>query len=546
MAVTAGGAQDGPPRPRAFRALVVAHATATKNRAVREMGRSGVWLVAVLILLLVTTFLLPLWTMMLGVGWFLGKSIANPNAQTLLGAVLFGASAVGGALSGTLGGARQLTWESYRTYPVRVRTLFLAELLAGAADLVPIVLGVATACLLVGVGIAVPASTPMLVLLLVEGVLGVLVAQILVGSLAERAVRRLRVALGLLALAGWLGIALTAMIPAEMKAAGDDPLAPARVAALTRLLEPLRKIAAALPTTFGARSVHAWASGAAGKALLLHVYPATILLLASVWAARLLSREARGDFTGEGRPARAWSFGAPWEGVARLQFASVMGSRIGRFGLVVPLIVLVLVRGPLAQVVGQSAWTVPSAFVYVALVGNQFQLNQFGLDGHGVKCLFLLPIAERDLWRGKAVGFAGYHAIQAALLAGLMLWLRHTPVVQVIGGVLVFAALVFVQNGVGRRTSVWMPRMLPRRSVRGNATPIGLVFVGLGLSIAGGLLLGGTYVAAMHYAPALLVPITAGLLALAALFHRALGSGGDRRLRRGKEKILAALAGSEG
>ena len=39
-------------------------------------------------------------------------------------------------IGGMLGGARQLTWEAYRAFPVSFRTLFVAETLASLSDLV--------------------------------------------------------------------------------------------------------------------------------------------------------------------------------------------------------------------------------------------------------------------------------------------------------------------------------------------------------------------------------------------------------------------------
>ena len=112
--------------------MIAAHLQASRNRAVRELGRSGVIVLAIFIVMIGSTFLLPLWTVMLVLGWVFGKALPGPSAEPLLGALLFGMSYLGGATSGSISGAKQLTWESYRTYPVRLRSIFAAELVASS------------------------------------------------------------------------------------------------------------------------------------------------------------------------------------------------------------------------------------------------------------------------------------------------------------------------------------------------------------------------------------------------------------------------------
>ncbi len=85
----------------------------------------------------------------------------------------------------------------------------------------PIVLGLSTAALCVGLGIANVRLVPVLPLVLLEGVLAALVVQLLVGTFAERLVRRLRVALSVLALVLAVGIVLGAMV--ETTAGAEIP-----------------------------------------------------------------------------------------------------------------------------------------------------------------------------------------------------------------------------------------------------------------------------------------------------------------------------------
>jgi len=521
--------------------LLAAHAFATRNRLRRELGRSGVWLVGLALAFFGTTFLLPLWGLMVAVGWLLGMGLPGAGSEALLGAALFAMSFLGGATSGAMGGAKQLTWESYKTYPVRLRAIFAAELLASAVDLMPIVLGISTLCVCAGVAIAAPRALWLLPLVFVEGLAGVLVVQLFVGALAESVIRRLRVGLGVLAVVVWIGIAVSAMIPAELKAQGSDPFAPAHLAALARATRALQHAALALPTTGAARSLGAWLDHRPLEALAWHLYPLAVLALLALASAKLLDRDASGRSSEDEAPEKLWTFRTPAAGLARLQFATIMDSRVGRFGLIVPLVVLALLRGPLAQVAGQTAWAVPGAFLYLSLVGNQFQLNQFGLDGHGVKALLLLPIDEGELWRGKARGLLLYQALQAALLAGLLAVLQKPAPEQLAGGVVLYFVMAMVQNAIGRATSVWMPRMLPRKSVRANATPIALVLVGLALSVVGGGALGAGFAALARSAPHALVPAMLVALAVAAVVNRALLPRAARGLKNGKEKLLAAL-----
>ena len=524
--------------PRPLRAVLAAHWLASRNRATRELGRSGVWVLFLGLSVIGTTFLAPLWLAMLGLGYAFGKELPGPQAEPLLGALLFGLSYFGGATSGTISGAKQLTWEAYRTYPVRLRTLFFAELAASAVDLMPIVLGVATVALCAGLGIANPRLVPILPLVVVEGIFGVLVVQLLVGALADRVVRRLRVVLNLLALVLAVGLVLGTMVPLATQS--SDPMA-AALGLMTRARVPLERAAAVLPTTWTAHSLAAIADHRIFAAIAYQAIPLAALAAMAFAAARLIDRDAAGDADADQPPEKLWSFRSAIAGVARLQFATILDSRVGRFGLVFPLVVVVLVRGPLTTLVGRAPWTVPAAFIYVALLGTQFQLNQFGLDAHGTKALLLLPIDEADLWRGKARGLLAYQALQAVSLAVFLGFVQRPSIAEMTSGVLVFFAMVATQNAVGRTTSVLMPRMLPRKRMQSNATPIGLVLVALFMSLVFGGALGFAFVVLAHRAPGYRPLVAAMLLIAAAIAQRALLPRACGLLRKRKETLLAAL-----
>jgi hypothetical protein len=486
--------------------------------------------------------LAPLWAGMLGLGFVLGKSldVRSATIEALLGGLLFGVSYFGGATSGTISGAKHLTWEAYRTYPVRLRSVFLAELAASAVDLMPIVLGLSTAALCVGLGIANVALVPLLPLVLVEGVAGALVVQLLVGTLAERLVRRLRVAMSVLALAVAVGMVLGSQASLMSTGSAADPLV-AALGSIARLRAPLERAAFILPTTWTARSLGAMAQGRVLEACLDHLVPIGVLVVLALVAARMLERDAAVSEASDQPSKRLWSFRSPVAGVARLQFATVLDSRVGRFGLVFPLVVVVLVRGPLTALFGHTPWAVPGAFIYVALLGSQFQLNQFGLDAHGTKTLLLLPLDEADILRGKARGLLAYQSLQALGLGLFTTVMQRPSVIELASGILVFFGMVAVENTVGRVTSVLLPRMMPRKRMQSNATPIGLVLVALALSLGFGGTIGTAFALLAHHAPAWRPVMAAALLAIAVTLQRTLLPSAAHRLRHRKETLLAAL-----
>lgn len=523
------------------RAVLASHLLAKKNRLTKELGRSGLFAVVFVVVILVVTLLLPFLAQLAGAGWLVGKQIESETAQLVLGGLLSALAIVGGATSGVVGGAKQLAWESLRVYPVRLRALLAAELVASSLDVVPLVIGVGMCVALGGVGFAKPRLTPLLVPIAIESVLVLLLVQLLVGSLAERVVRRVRTALAAIGLALWMGVALSTSIPDELRS-GGDAITQAKVAAIARLGVAMKGFAAVLPASLTTKGLALAQRGAWLDALATHLYPLALIAALSVLVATLLARDADRALEGEGEgAARTWSFRTPAGGVARLQLATIVGSRIGQFGFVVPLIVVVLIRGPLAHATGREIWAVPAAFTYLSLVGNQFQLNQFGLDGHGVKAMLLLPIDEGDLFRGKTWGLAAYQGAQAAMLVVLLAVLHRPLPLQMVSGLLLWACIFTVQNTVGRFTSVWMPRMLPRKSVRGDATPLALVLVGLGLSITCGAVFGGVWASCMALAPRLLLPSLAALFVVVALTHRALTPRAAKALRDHRERLLVAL-----
>ena len=206
--------------------------------------------------------------------------------------------------------------------------------------------------------------------------------------------------------------------------------------------------------------------------------------------------------------------------MARLQWTALAGSIPGRFGLVMPLITLVLIRGPLAELTGRGAWVIPGAFTYCAFAGTNLLFNQFGLDRHGVKALLLLPISDEALLRGKIFGFAAWQGLQAILLTVLLVLTgKHEPL-ELLLGVLLYACLFLVLSTVGQFSSLWQPQPMTRATMRGAQPPLTVVLLMVGTLGSWSALSLGLLWLIRSSAPGWEVPVFAGLaLVLAAASH---------------------------
>jgi hypothetical protein len=452
------------------RALLVAHVQMMWNRARRGVGRRGL-LGLGLVVVIMLLGALPLFGLFGFLGSLFARAIEEPLAASLMGTLTFGCALGFGVIGGLLGGARQLTWEAYRSFPVPFRTLFVAETVAGFGDLVA--LGFVGASLAMGSAFVwvSPLSIVEVALLFTQLALWVLFTQHLVGALAVAAVRQLRRAMIALVIAGWAGLSLIAAAAREVREHGDG----ADYARLEAVWERLRPLVDALPTVLAVRGMVATRHGAFLRAAALEApLLATTLALAGL-SYQVLRREATPRLAPE--QPRPWPVltllarsrllsrltAAPRWAVARLQLGHVAGSLQGRFGLVIPLIIIVVVRGPLAAAgIGPRA-TLPGSVIYVAMAATQFHFNQFGLDAQGAKTLFLMPVTTRELLLGKAYGLLGYAAIQnLALLTLLAVVLRPAPM-EIVGAAFLAAALAAAHVTEGHFLSAAYPRQLSMR-----------------------------------------------------------------------------------
>ncbi len=504
------------------------------------MGRRGLIMMIVLMVFLLASLVLPLVAWAAAVAYLASDTLGVPFTQHLLGYFLLFISAGGGVLSGVTGGGRQLAWESYRAYPVRHVTLFMAEIVASLFDLVPLMLSGMVLAHVATLGVVHPRAIPTLMLVAVESLALALIAQTVISSVTAVLLRRLRIAFGLL----MLGVAIAALVVVTQLTGPQGP-SPSMVTSLvqriTQLRGSLELLAEWLPGTWGIRSVASAIEGRWLDALACHAYPMAVVLIGGFVASRLMAREvASGGIETSAQAARLWTFSAPSVGVARLTLVTLLDSALGRVGLVAPMLTMALVRLPLMRWLGGTL-SIPGAYAYIALSTSAIQLNQFGLDGHGIKSLFLLPLSTRDLLHGKTLGLATYYSVQAVLLAVLLWLVQKTPPAELLAGTFLGASFFLTQNTVGRWTSAWLPRRLPRRDMRGTGAPGGIALVSLGLTVSSGASFGGLYVACQRFYPVLLVPVTAAIFGALLIAHRLSANAAARYFEAHRETVLGAI-----
>ncbi len=483
-----------------IRAVLTAHFESTVNRMRKQLGRTG--FIGLLFFLGVFAFVgvVPLLLLATVGSYFLAREAFVQHTGHGLD-VMFGVGFTvlplfGGLIGGVSGGSQQLAWEQYRAYPVTPRTLFLAELVAGFGDVTAAVISLMLLGAGAAVALAAPAHALASVVLAIEAVVLMLSVQLLVGSLANRLAQRLRFALAVLLVSPGVFILLVRPWLEKEERTGFKSSRHAWELAST--------LAAWLPSSMtfqpGAR---AWL-GAAAQALAVGAVVVT--------AAVMLWREHASSPDDSGGPvAPPWTFTRPVLGIARLQLVTLLGSHLGKGAFILPVIAVVLLRGFVAELTGRTDWMVPGAFLYTSFAATGLAFNQFGLDGHGVKALFLLPITEQQILKGKQLGYAGWQAMQVALLV-VLLGVMHQPSLEHVAiGLLLFVCLFFLQGAVGQFFSTWLPRRLSPTSMKNGQVPITVALASLGTSLGGMAVFGGALFGLRH-SP---IPPVVGMAALA-------------------------------
>lgn len=497
-----------------FRALAVAHVRSTWNRLRKQSSLPALWAFFLVLGFLFLTLVLPFLSALGLLGWAAGRALSQPEADlaVIFGAVTFTAlTALSGFVGGISTGSRQLPWETLRGFPVRSFTLFAAECFAGAFEAITLIEISALLVLSVGACVGAPRGTPIFLMLFVTHVVFMLAAQQFFGSVAQRASRQLRTMLVFLPLAAIMTSTVVPMAIAQLKA-GE---------ALT-WAERLSRVAPYLPAEWSLRAVQGLEAGEPDVGLIAQAVLVPLLLAAlSVLVAwQFVAREKPlVQDTDDRKPARLWSFTSQTLGMARLQWESLARSLPGRFGLVMPLMTLVLIRGPLAafraselhDALPGAGWTAPIAFGYASLASTNLLFNQFGLDRHGVKVLFLLPVEPLAMLRGKLLGFAAWQSVQALLLLGLLALTGKGEPGEYLIGLLLYACVFLILAMVGQFASIWQPRPLRKNGLRAAQPPLAIVLIMFGTLATAGALLYGVVFVMKHYAPGWEVPVLLGV-----------------------------------
>lgn len=462
------------------RAVITAHLEGSFNRARRQFGTLGVvasWLVVGFAFAL---FVVPFVLGLSFVGYLLGDALQGSGQfeRNLSAIALFltGLTVLGGAFAGIGGASRQLPWESLQAYPVSAPALFTAELVAGSTEVLTAAELLALAGVCGGVALASPAAAPFLVLAFVCCAVTTLSIQLAVASLAQRLSKQARIVLVVLPVMAVLlsfgsPKVIQVMTSRQQTSVGLVTQAIGRVTPAGQLLEAAR-----------ASYTGEWSQ------VPLKLVPVVALTLVSLAVAYLLVSRERpmpaDDGAGAGR--RLWSFGSASWGVARLQWQTLVTSLPGRMMLLMPPLTVVLIRGPLAQLLSRGSWVVPAAFLYAGLSSTNLLFNQFGLDRHGVKALFLLPVEEKAVLQGKQWAFAAWQGVQTALLAGLLLLSGYTDPSAMFLGVAVAASSFFLISSVGQFVSIWQPHPLNKSGMRGSRPPLEVVLATMATVFGGG------------------------------------------------------------
>jgi hypothetical protein len=543
------------------RALLAAQRQLFWNRLMRESGMTGV--VAILLMTgAVAIALAPPLFVCAVAGLSLGRALGDGGSAT---EAARGLAAMHAALAFSLGAAAGLTHQpgfrhaGLRLFPVPPAQRLLAELPGHLFDLLPLVGCVMFTGLALGAGIARPAALPILLPLAALGMFTLLLWQQIVGSVKRMLLIKLGWGGTLLAaallLAGLGGLLFTAL-----EGGGPRPGA-------ARLIRVLMLAAERLPVAQGYAGLEAALQGRWGAGLARQTAPLAATLVLFGLAAWLQRRELRMDPRPQasgGGDRVSWRFARPVAGVARLFQSQFFSSRWGKvlFGitLVYPLAAAGLLQLILHERAASGAHQLEDAFggtgylrlaekpwialmiPLIALLGNDFYFNQFGLDRQGVKLLLLLPVPGRALLLGKLLGMLRIYLLELLCGLPLLAWIHPGGWAEWLRGIGAGGAFFLMMAGVGQYFSARHPRAVREEAERGGLPPVAVVFARAGTFLAALALLLLTSHFAGRFHPAA-PPVALLLLLLAALLaYRAALPRLESNLARCRERLAEELS----
>lgn len=472
-----------------LRAMAIARLQLLWNTAHRGQGLLGL-LAAIALVVVGLLILVPPFFMFAYFGNLLGGELAAESSPALVWVSSLHALLVFGL--GAAGGLRQqrgFDRELLRMHPLRPLQLLVAELPFGLLDTIP---ALATS-LFLGLGTGLARSLPGLwlpvVLVIGQGILGVLLVQQLVAVIRRLAGHRrvLLLGLGLLAVPllgfGWLAL---------------------QHGALTALSSVMSR----LPTTLGHHGLRALAleDGGRGALFLAGSVAFTLALVAvTTW---LQLRELKLDpplQVATGTKEVLWSFEKPAAGIGRLFSGQVLGSRFGQLLMFTPVFLSVLfvlassILERSAQGRDETGFQLTMGMLFekiqalplwlvvppaVVCMGAEIWLNQFSWDGNGLKTLLLAPIRTGDVLLGKIFGLFRLQ-LPLGLVACLpLLRLGMPDPFEVLTGLTAASAFIVTLGTTGHLLSAHFPRRQRGSGEGAGSTPPLLILTSTALILA--------------------------------------------------------------
>ncbi len=508
----------------AMRALIGAHLLASVNAATRDAGKVLAGFAAVLTALAVGALSLVTIFMFGSMGAIAAASTARQGSSAA--AWFFTVMPVVLALLAMMGGdARTLDWEKLKPYPVPRAPLFFAEVLASLTNPFTLIGLLCLGSFAVGLGLFEHSLAPRLLLVVTTAFALTLSLRALIASGALWLVNHLQ----FIMLVAMMALPALAFALIDFEHPDVDSGTADLLSALGWQVLPAGWQLA------GTHPLGAW------SVLLL---PAGFFALAY----KLAFREVMPGRASVARPEKLWSFRLPVFGLARVAVRSIWATDLGRFTMLSPglwVLSVVLIRQKLSTLPGMPAidpsWLWLGAWVMTPNMLTNLVLNQFGPDRGAVKALMLLPVTDRQLLRGKALGLYVIGLGNAAVLAPIAWFVVRPSWAVTLAGPLTGYTIFTLMVAAGQFTSVLWPRPLPRKVLK---PPAGNLVVGL---VAMGILLGssvpiGLVWWALHDRPlGLFAALAAIALGTTALFW-ATSQAAEQFLALRRERLVETLS----
>lgn len=463
-----------------LRALLAAQAQSTWNRLRLEAGEASVVAGGLVAVIAAAAMAPPV-----GVCFVAGRSSGHGLAaggSLAAGLTAFQALILALAvLSGLLEHRLAFSAGGFRLYPIPRLPLLGAELVAGLLNLFTLLGALCSLALALGLSLGAPRAAPVFLLIGLQAVLWVALAQHLAG-LAKRVLAgsRLAGAAALVAVIGlsfWLAPEGGRGLPEAVRAVAHRLTAALQVLPFSQAYRGAEDVLRGRLLAGGLRQLVLLAASGLFFAFVAAVHPRT------------------GDVASgaRGRKAeRLRSFRGPVTALARVFQGLVLGSREGRVALAVPLVVSACLSlsvvaanelqsrvvdqplpGPLAILAFWAGLPLVGIFLAVLPTMDELWLNQFGPDGPAVRSLLLLPVRPEQILLGRTLGMARLQVLKGALGIGPLLYQCRPPLGEVAWGLAAWGSVFLVLAACGHLVSARLPRRLRDGAFLGaRATPL--------------------------------------------------------------------------